>query len=507
MRRDLFIHNARIETLVADASPARAMVVAGGRIQFVGAVEEARRYAHSGTEELDLGGRSVIPGLIDAHCHLLSYGLTRLRSAELLGVPSIPELQERLGAQRARLGIDGRDDRWLLGRGFDQELLAERRWPTRADLDAVSAEIPILISRVCGHAIVVNSAALRLAGASGAEGRFTETAMQPFWARVPDPTPEEWSQAAREATAEAARVGFTGVHCLLSSPAEVTALQALHRQGALPIRVVLQPPFAWIDHLRSLGIQTGFGDDRLRFGALKIFADGSMGARTAALSAPFTDDPGNCGELIFSPEEMDRRVAATGEAGFQVAVHAIGDRAVEIVLDAMERAPRLHARPRIEHASLLRADLVTRMVRRDVVAAVQPQFVVSDFWTIDRLGPERTRWAYPFRTMLQAGVAVAGSTDCPVERLDPWQAIARAVTRDEHTPQERLTPRKAVEIFTRGSAYASGDEPHLGSLEPGKHADFLVLDADPFTADPAALEAMRPVMTFVSGECVAKVQG
>ena len=154
------------------------------------------------------------------------------------------------------------------------------------------------------------------------------------------------------------------------------------------------------------------------------------------------------------------------------------------------RAPG--ARPRVEHASLVREDLLARMVRLGAVAAVQPQFVVSDFWTTDRVGPERIRWAYPFRTMLAAGVAVAGSTDCPVERLDPWQAIARAVVRDAQTPGERLSPRQAIEIFTRGGAYAAGDEAQLGTLEPGKRADFLVLDQDPFTADPETL-ATNPV--------------
>jgi predicted amidohydrolase YtcJ len=180
---------------------------------------------------------------------------------------------------------------------------------------------------------------------------------------------------------------------------------------------------------------------------------------------------------------------------------------MDVVLTAMERAPGLAPRPRIEHASLLRADLLPRMLRLGVVAAVQPQFVVSDFWTIDRLGPERVRWAYPFRTMLEAGIPLAGSTDCPVERLDPWQAIARAVARDAYTPGERLSPRQALQIFTSGSAYAAGDESWLGTLEPGKHADFLVLDQDPLTADPTVLESIRPRVTFVGGERIAGPSG
>jgi predicted amidohydrolase YtcJ len=486
--------------------PVAALAVVGGRVAGVGGADELRTRWGPPAREVDLRGKAVVPGLIDAHCHLAAYGLIDRREADLRGASSIVEIQARLRAHAGALADDPAGERWLLGRGFEQERLAEGRWPARADLDAVSAVRPVRIVRVCGHALVVNSAGMRRAGIEPAgDGRFTEEAMAPFFRAVPAPDDAEWLAAARWATAEAAAVGWTGVHCLLTDAGEIRALQTLRDAGALPIRVRLQLPFGLLEPARAMGLRTGFGDDRVRLGAVKLFADGSLGARTAALQAPYADDPGNQGTLIHPQEELDRRVAAISEAGFQVAIHAIGDAALDAALTAMERSPRLIPRPRggaAEHASLAPPALRARMRQLGVVAAVQPPFVLADTWMAARIGAERLPWAYPFRTMRAEGVPLAGSTDCPVEALDAWPAVAAAVHRGGQNPEECLSLVDAIDLFTRGSAYAAGDEERLGTLRPGHHADFLVLDVDPFALPVEELARLRPALTVVEGEVV-----
>jgi predicted amidohydrolase YtcJ len=483
--------------------PVAALAVVGGRVAGVGDARELRARCGRPVREIDLGGRVVLPGLIDAHCHLVAYGLIHRREADLQGARSIAEIQARLRAHAGRMGDDPAGDRWLLGRGFEQELLAEARWPARADLDAVSADRPIRITRVCGHVLVASSAAMRRAGlAPAGDGRFTEEAMAPFSRAVPPPDDAEWLAAARWATAEAAAVGWTGVHCLVTEPGEIRALQTLRDAGELPIRVRLQISYGMLEPARALGLRTGFGDDRLRLGAVKLFADGSLGARTAALQAPYADDPDNQGILIHSQEELDRRVAAIGEAGFQVAIHAIGDAALDAALTAMERSPRLAPRPRVEHASLAPPALRARMRRLGAVAAVQPPFVLADTWMAARVGPERLPWTYPFRTLRAEGVPLAGSTDCPVEALDAWPAVAAAVHRGGQNRDECLPLADALAMFTHGSAYAAGDEERLGALAPGYRADFLVLDTDPFALPAGELAALRPALTVVDGKVV-----
>jgi predicted amidohydrolase YtcJ len=459
---------------------------------------------------VDLGGRAVVPGLVDAHCHLVSYGMNCRREADLRGVRSVAEIQARLRRHMATHGVAPGSGAWLLGRGFDQELLSDGRWPARRDLEAVSDAVPVRITRVCGHALVANAAAMRMAGvplAAGAPptggpddpdaGIFTEDAMAPFHRAVPAPTAADWLDAAAWATGAAAAAGFTGVHCLIAHRAELNALVRLRAEGRLPIRIRLQLPYSLFDAARSLGVESNFGDEWLRMGAVKLFADGSLGARTAALRDDYADEPGNRGQLLFGQEELDGRVQAIADAGFQVAVHAIGDAALESVLHSFERCRGLRLPPRVEHASLCPPDLMARMKSLGVVAAVQPQFVLSDFWTEERLGPARARWAYPFRSMLEAGIPLAGSTDCPVEALSALEAWQRAVTRDGRSPAENLSPEAALQLFSEGAAHACGEESGAGRLSTGCRADFVVLEG----GEPAAIGAgtVRVAATVVGG--------
>lgn len=460
---------------------------------------------HADTEVIDLGGAAVVPGLIDAHTHLLDYGTEAVRSADLTGCRSIREVQDTLRRFRA----ENPGAPWLLGRRFDQELFEERRWITRADLDEVSSEVPIMVSRLCLHAVVVNSAALRIIGKNlGSEqmetGILVEDACSLAWNRIPPPAAEERIRAAEWALNEARRVGLTGVHCIVDSMQDLEALRELGRRGALPVRVTALCQFSMMDSLAGGSLRQGSGTGFLKIGPLKIYADGAMGPRTAAMKEPFADDPGNSGILFHNEQELAEMLRAAQSAGFQCAVHAIGDLAVECAVKAIQLAaagrPGNPFRHRIEHASQLSEGLVEEMARAKVVACVQPQFVLTDFWTRERVGPERYRWSYPFNSMLAAGITLAMGSDCPVERLDPVELLDRAVSREPHSLAERLSVEETIRAYSYGSAFAAFDEARLGALEPGKLADFTVFETDPMVLSPEELGGLRVAGAAVGGE-------
>jgi predicted amidohydrolase YtcJ len=469
----------------------------------------------AGAVEIDLGGRSVIPGPVDAHCHLVSFGLQESREADLRGAASLEEMVARLRAHARRIPATAGRGAWLLGRGFDQELLPERRWPTRHDLDRISTELPIRIIRICGHALVANTLALQLAGldpetprAGFPDGVLTEEAMAPIRRAVPPPGDGEWLAAARTACNRAVRAGFVGVHSLMANAEEVRALVELHRQRLLPLRVVLQLPFHLLEHARSVGLKTGFGDDFLSIGAVKLFSDGSLGARTAALKAPYSDDPSTSGELIYTQQELNDRVAAIYRAGFQSCIHAIGDAALEVTLNAVQAgAASLPAAewarlppPRIEHASLVDPALVQRMRQLQVGAAIQPQFAWSDQWVPERLGRERSRGCYAFRTLWEAGIPLAGSTDCPVERLDALAAIGDLVHRPPWLPEGGVPLDTALRIFSEGAYALRGLPATRGRLRAGAAADFVVLAQHPDQVAPTEIRNIPVALTVVDGE-------
>lgn len=512
----LFV-NARIWTLAANRPDAVGLFARHGRIEALFYSEDELRDWKSWSERaphgeratvVDLGGGTVLPGPVDAHCHLVSYGMIRLREADLRKCPSFTDLGARLRGHLDLLGIRPGDGRWLLGRGFEQDLFAEGRFPSRHDLDAICPDVPLRITRVCGHALVANTLALRLAGLDPTaaepgfpEGVITEARMAAVAAAVPEPTDADWLQAARWACQEAARVGFVGIHSLMAHEREVRALVDLRREGPLPVRVVMQLPYAMLESAAASGLRSGFGDESLSIGAIKLFSDGSLGARTAALQAPYSDAPDTSGELIYAPEELARRVRRVYEHGFQVCIHAIGDRAMHVTLDAMEGAASLCGPlpPRIEHASLVDAAIVRRMLDLGVGAAIQPQFARSDYWSPDRLGVERARGCYAFRTLWEAGVPLAGSTDCPVEAMDAMAAIGQLVHRPDWSPHEGIPLEATLRIFSEGSYRLLGHAPGMGMLAPGSRADFVVVNTDPRRIQPAEIETIGVTSTVVGG--------
>lgn len=503
MNADLILTGGNLITLDPARPRATAVAVKAGRFVAVGTDRHILEIASPAAQRIDLAGKTVTPGFIDSHIHLLWYGMQLLKQADLVGSGSVEDVLSRLSA------VADRTDGWIQGHGFDQDKLAERRFPTRADLDKVSRTRPIIISRICGHAVVVNSAALALVSdehrrAGNSEtGLYTEGDAGPFYAKIPPATVSEMEEAGMAACRVALQTGITSVHTLLDTPDQMIAWSRLRRSGKLPIRITGMPPYSSVAQLHAHGINTTFGDEWLNVGAAKLFSDGSLGAQTALLAEPYADKPDTRGIRIYDPQDLKNKARDAQLKGFQVAIHAIGDQAVRETIDALEFAlqgeSNLLHRHRVEHASVTSPDCMERLARLRIVATLQPQFVTSDTWTGQRLGPARTPWAYPFATMLKAGIPVTLSSDCPVERLDAFAAIASAVGRHAWSPGETLTPEQAIGAYCLGSAYAGHAEHRVGSLEAGKLADFVVLSADPTNLDAPSIAALKAERVFVGG--------
>lgn len=478
-----------------------------------------------GQPRLDLHGRTVLPGFIDAHLHLVSWALAR-QEVDLEATSSLAEARTVLRHAAERLAPSA----WLRGRGWDRN-----RWeslPTAADLDAaIGAERPAVLNSHDGHALWLNTAALRHVGLTertadppggaierDADGRPTgvvfENARGLVWSAMPGPSVDELADALRAALPLASAAGLTGVHSFEDERA-LAAVRRLDDAGELSLRVWHGVPRAQLRQARELGLRTGVGTDRVQIGPVKLYADGALGSRTAFLLEPYVGrEDGYRGLPTLAPEELvdDLRVAA--DAGLDVAVHAIGDAAVRRVLDAVEATSA--ARPtqhmvRIEHAQLVRPDDVPRFAALQVVASMQPSHATSDWRAADTHWGTRARHGYAWRTLLNAGARVAFGTDAPVEPIQPLPSLYAAVTRqDAHAqppggwyPEQRLSLLDAVRAYTLGAAYAGRAEQLRGSLSVGKQADLVVLSADPFEADPAALlHEIQVELTMVGGQIV-----
>jgi len=515
---DLALLNGNVVTMDRRVKRAQAVAVRGERILCVGKNSDVKRLVGRRTRVIDLRGRTVVPGMIDTHIHFIDYGLS-LERIDLRGVRSIAEIQAKVASkvEKSPPGL------WILGRGWDQERLKERRYPDRHDLDKVSPENPILLNRVCGHVCVTNSLGLQLAnvtnetpdplggqidkeaGTREPTGVLRDKAMSLVWQHVPPPTIDDLVTAIHVASTRALSAGLTTVHALLKDSSYVEALQKARATGKLGIRVYMGIPVDLLDCLIRLGIRTGFGDTWLKIGCVKVLLDGSLGGRTAALKEPYADDPGNRGLLLYRDDEFRQLVERAHSSGYQLAIHAIGDHAVELALGAIQRALDRHHRKdhrhRIEHASIISSEQIERLANMGVVASVQPAFVTSDFWATDRVGKDREECVYPFKTIFRKAIASAGS-DCPVERIDPLEGIWAAVTRGGFHPKERLKVGDALRMYTVNGAYASFEEKEKGSITEGKLADMIVLSRDPFKAPPNELKSIEVEEAIIGGRVI-----
>lgn len=538
MHADTVLYNGVIHTQHSTQPLVGAVAISGGRIAALGSSDDMRGLLAPGGEAIDLGGRMVIPGLVDAHVHLAWYAnflsnvdLTRARSAQHAA---------ELVAERARQLPPGE---WVRGRGWSQDNWPDHAFPTAAQLDALVPDHPVYLSAHSGHAAWGNSLALRIAQISAATpdppggriardesgnptGVLFESAMELAERIVPQPSPEQIAEEVREAIGRAHRGGLTGVHDF-DGAAAFQAYQLLRQRGELTLRIVKSIPLDLLDHAVALGLRWGFGDDFLRIGGVKMFADGALGPRTAWMIAPYDGEPDNYGICTLEPEEMVERISRASAAGLPSAIHAIGDQAVHHVLNAYETVraqeaargmPRHAMRHRIEHVQIIHPDDAHRLGLLGVIASMQPNHATSDMLMADRYWGNRADYAYNWRLQLDAGAVLALGSDAPIEPIEPLPNIQAAVTRRraDGAPslagwrsgpdgRARLTVEEAIQGFTIGPAYAAGLEGRLGRLAPGFLADLVVLSQDIITCDPMAIGSTGVHGTMVGGQWVHRL--
>jgi predicted amidohydrolase YtcJ len=521
------VHNAVVYTADPELPRAEAFAIADGRIVMVGDAATVLA-AHPTLHRIDAGGRAVIPGLIDAHAHLMGLGLSMM-NADLAGARSVEEIIARLRSHEATLP----EGAWLLGRGWDQNLWPTREFPTRQDLDAAFPDRPVWLTRVDGHAAWGNTAALRTAGRNlldahvadpeggrilreddgSPTGVFIDTAMRFVGQAVPQVSPDDRRRALRLAIGETSRFGLTGIH---DAGIDLETI-ALYR------RAIDEDDF----NLRVYGMIGGAGEtlnyfcqnepildygDRLTVRSIKLYIDGALGSRGAALLEDYADDPGNDGLLMLAEAEYRAIVERAMGCGLQVNTHAIGDRGNRVVLDAYEAAGARQGgndgRHRIEHAQVVELSDIPRFAQQGVIASMQPIHATSDmYWAEDRVGAERARGAYAWRKMLDEGVRLAFGSDFPVEPVNPLLGFFAALTRQDAEgwpeggwfPDQALSRAETLHAFTLGAAYAAFQEEVTGSISVGKWADFVILSRDIMQVPVEEILETEVAATFVGG--------
>jgi predicted amidohydrolase YtcJ len=526
-KADLVIRNAKIFT-GWDVRPwAEAIAAKEGKIAAVGTDDEIAVWIGPQTRVVDAEKRLVIPGLIDAHTHFCAGGRS-LIELSFRGVRSVEKIREMVAAKIKELPPGTA----VFGGEYDHSLFPGGRWPTKADLDPVSPDNPVVIERVDGHSVWVNNLALAQSGIGkttpnpfGGEilkdpetgeptGILTEAATGLLKVKRPvvKSTPEE---DIRRALEHAAKLGLTGVHTS-ATLSEFAIFRKLRDQGSLTLRMYAWLPIDGLDGYIARNIRRGQGDDLLRVGFLKIFIDGTLGSGTALLFAPFSDEPEKSGLPQYPEETFDALIAKAHQNGYQTGTHAIGDKGVHWVLDAVEKAERAFGmkdlRHRIEHAQIVAPSDFARFKKLGVIASMQPTHCTTDLRFCERrIGRERSKNAYAWRTLLDAGARIAFGSDWPVEPLDPMRGLYSAVTRKSIEfdipeggwfPEQKLTMAEAIGLFTAGAAFASFEENLKGTLEPGKLADFVLLSKDLFTIEPREILTTEALLTVLGGRVV-----
>ena len=547
----LFIRNANIHTMDDHRPLASAALVEDGRFIFVGSergaqVELARR--GPADETVDMEGRLVLPGFNDSHMHFIHFAKS-LRSVSLTGVCSIQEIQQRMA--QAVAARDPQDPTWLEGEGWNQDYFTEgeKRFPTRADLDAVSPDVPMMIMRACFHIGVLNSAALRAIGlnretapqygdlvgvdANGEpDGIIKESFLDDTKAVISSLTLDSMKQIIVAAQQKALAQGITSLqsddvgytpkadyHLLFQAFGE------LEREGKLHIRVAEQcllQKTHLIQQFFADGYDDQWGTAFFRPSCIKLLSDGSLGARSAKLFEPYDDAPDTDGILVTSQEKMNRTMLEAYEKGLQPAIHCIGDKALECVLDAIEytldtarsrgmteREQKTRLPFRLIHVQMTHPEQIERMKRLPVILDVQPSFLCTDLhWIEERIGKARAKHSYQWKTMIDAGLMLTGSSDCPVESFSPWQGIFAAVTRKDihgypsegYHPEEQVSVYDAVCMFSKNIPYANGEQDLMGTITEGKFADMVVIDRDIFQIPHDDILNIQVLRTEMAGE-------
>ncbi|HEY6273181.1 MAG TPA: amidohydrolase [Terriglobales bacterium] len=505
----------------------QSVAVSNGMIVAAGANEEIQKLKGPNTQVIDLGGHFVMPGFNDAHTHLASAGFEKL-NVDLVGTKSLGEMQQRI-ATRAKTTAP---NDWVLGEGWDHTLWASQKLPTRQDIDAVTGDHPAIFSRVDGHIAIANTAALKAAGITASApdphggkidhddtgeptGILRETAQGAVRARIPRPTPEQRRRALELALADAAQWGITSAQDN-SEWDDFLIYEQMEKEGKLTLRIAEWLPFdAPVAELRQKRDHHPARDTMLHTTMLKGFMDGSLGSHTAAMLAPYTDDPKNSGLPRYEQDALDQKAAERAQAGFQMGFHAIGDRGARMALEAFAYAEQHNSlasrdfRYRIEHAQVVAPADFQKFKELHVIASMQPNHLLTDMnWAEAHIGPDRARHAYAWKEFLNDGVVLVFGTDYPVEPITPFRGLYAAVTRKneagtkEFFPEQRITIEQAIAAYTTGPAYAEFEEKQKGTLEPGMLADFVVLDREITKVVPPEILKTRVLRTVVGGRTV-----
>ncbi len=545
----IFLHG-NVYTGVAGTSSSReikraeAIAIRGDRIQAVGSNDEVLKLKGPQTQVIELGGHFVMPGFNDAHLHLAEAGSEKL-SVNLIGVRSLDEFRERIRA-RVETAAPGE---WIVGGGWDETLWPVKSTPTRRDVDAVTADHPVFVNRVDGHIAVANTRALQLAGITREShdvrggkidrdptgqpnGILRETARDAVTAVIPKPTHDKRRQGLEAALQDLANSGITSAQDN-SRWQDFQIYEELEREGKLTARITEWLPFdAPLDELESKRKAHPQSDNMLHTGMLKAFMDGSLGSHTAALLEPYADDPKNSGLPQYDQAKLNEMTKARVLAGFQVGFHAIGDKGVQMALDAFaastghvgtgassvqaepsSAAPTSNSTPnlrlRIEHAQVTTPVEIARFKELKVIASMQPNHLLTDMnWALARLGPKRAEHSYAWAEFVKEGVPLAFGTDYPVEPVAPFRGLYAAITRrsendkSEYYPEEKLTIDQAIAAYTTGSAFAEFAEKDKGLIAPGMLADFVVLDQDITAVAPPKILQTKVLRTVVGGKTV-----
>jgi predicted amidohydrolase YtcJ len=532
-KADVVFYGGTIYTLADEAPTVEALAVTGGVITCAGPMAEVEKCAGPATRRVDLGGGVMFPGLVDAHAHLRSLG-RYLAQLKLETAASPAEIRDKV-AVAAQSSPPGS---WIQGRGWDQNDWEVKVFPTWREFEG-AGDNPVYLRRVDGHAAWVNRAALDLCKINrdtpdpdggrivrdddGAPtGVFIDNAMKLVSDRIPDPTADEIDDWMRSAIRHCNSLGLVGIHDAGIDAGDLASLGRLHERGELTFYVYCMlstdgEDLAWAEEQVRGGPRVE-ADGKVRVRAIKMYADGALGSRGAAMLTPYSDDAGNKGLLVDPPEELERLTLLAAEHGFQACTHAIGDRGNRVILDVYEKALEsagADPRFRIEHAQIVSLEDIPRFNDLGVIPAMQPTHCTSDmYWAEDRVGPERIEGAYAWRRYLDDGNVIPCGSDFPVEGADPLAGIYAAVTRQDAKgwpqggwfPGQRMTMEEALRGFTSWAAFAGFDEDGAGTIEVSKRADFTVLDRDLMSIDAGDVLGTRVVMTVVAGEIVYEAE-
>ncbi len=505
----LAIINANIKTMKKNQPTAQAVAIENNRLIKVGSNEQIQELIGENTQVLDLSDKTVVPGLIDTHIHVADYGRC-LMWLDLTPAKSIAELQE-LVKEKAKQTLTGK---WIIGQGWNETRFKEQKMPTSADLDEAAPENPVILYREAAMVCAVNTKALQLAGVTEQtavpeggvadknpktgklSGIFRDNATSLIWQVVPEPTQEELLYATATACQKIYQAGITSIDWLVISEGELSIIEKLYERGMLLFRVNVVVPEALLE--KTVCIKSK-DPEVLRVGGAFIVADGYLDSKEAALLKPYSDDPTNCGKMLLTEEELAASVKRALAFGVQPVIHAMGDRAVDATLKAIEQTQG-SVRFRIEQAAILNRPLIDRLKKQNLTVSIQPKVISTEFtvWSANQRLGNRARLLHPIKTLLDEGIRVAAGSDCPMEPLSPLLGMQELVTRQSY-PEQRLSADEALRLYTLDAAYCSGEEAIKGSIEEGKLADLVVLSSDPAADVPEKIKDIAVDFVVLNG--------